>query len=116
MTKRLLGVLAFALAVSAGAAFVLYQLIASKVSAGAPAKSATTKVLVAARNLELGALIQEKDITTQDYLTAPLGALLKKEDIVGRGVTTPVHQDGPFYETSLAPKGAGAGFATTIQQ
>jgi pilus assembly protein CpaB len=115
MKKRLIGVLAFALAVSAGAAFVLYQLIASKMTVGAStSKPATTKVLVAAKDLELGALITERDVITQDYLTVPAGAILKKEDIVGRGVTTPVHQDAPFYENALAPKGAGAGFASTI--
>lgn len=115
MKKRLIGVLAFALAVSAGAAFVLYQLIASKMTVGASTtKQATTKVLVAAKDLELGALITERDIITQDYLTVPAGAILKKEDIVGRGVTTAVHQDAPFYENALAPKGAGAGFAATI--
>jgi len=115
MKKRLIGVLAFALVVSAGAAFVLYQLIASKMTVGAASpKPATTKVLVAARDLELGALILEKDVTTQEYLTPPLGAILKKEDIVSRGVTSPIHQDAPFYEVSLAPKGAGAGFAATI--
>lgn len=116
MKKRLIGVLAFALAVSAGAAFVLYQLIASKITVGAAAKPATTKVLVAARDLELGALIQERDVIPQDYLTVPAGAILKKEDIVGRGVISPVHQDSAFYEASLAPKGAGAGFASTIPQ
>ena len=42
MKKRLIGVLAFALAVSAGAAFVLYQLIASRMTVGASAKPATT--------------------------------------------------------------------------
>jgi pilus assembly protein CpaB len=115
MKKRLIGVLAFALAVSAGAAFVLYQLIASKMTVTATApKPATTKVLVAARDLELGALITDRDVITQDYLSPPAGALLKKEDIVGRGVTTPIHQDAPFYEASLAAKGAGAGFASTI--
>ena len=116
MRKRLIGVLAFALVVSAGAAFVLYQLIASKITVGASTKPATTKVLVAARDLELGALILEKDVIPQDYLTVPAGAILKKEDIVGRGVTTPLHQDSAFYEASLAPKGAGAGFASTIPQ
>jgi pilus assembly protein CpaB len=115
MKKRLIGVLAFALAVSAGAAFVLYQLIASKMTVGASTtKQATTKVFVAAKDLELGALITERDVITQDYLTVPAGAILKKEDIVNRGVTTPVHQDAPFYENALAPKGAGAGFASTI--
>jgi pilus assembly protein CpaB len=115
MKKRLIGVLAFALAVSAGAAFVLYQLIASKMTVGASTvKAPTTKVFVAAKDLELGALITEKDVISQDYLTVPAGAILKKEDIVNRGVITPVHQDAPFYENALAPKGAGAGFASTI--
>ena len=115
MKKRLIGVLAFALAVSAGAAFVLYQLIASKVSVGASApKPTTVKVFVASRDLSLGALIQERDVATQEYLTPPPGALLKKEDIVNRGVTSPIHQAAPFYDVSLAPKGAGGGFASTI--
>lgn len=114
MKKRLLSVLAFALAVSAGAAFVLYQLIASKVKVGASTKPVTVKVYVASHSLELGSLIQEKDITTQEYLSPPSGAIVKKEEILNRGVTTPVHQDAPFYEASLAPMGAGAGFAATI--
>ena len=114
MKKRLLSVLAFALAVSAGAAFVLYQLISSKVQVNTAVKPATIKVFVSAHDLELGALIQEKDIRAMDYLSAPAGAVSKKEDIVGRGVTTPIHQDTPFFEVALAPKGAGAGFASTI--
>jgi pilus assembly protein CpaB len=114
MRKRLIGVLAFALAVSAGAAFVLYQLIASKLTVGASPKPTTIKVFVASRDLSLGALITERDISTQEYLTPPPGALLKKDDILNRGVTSPIHQDAPFYEASLAPKGAGAGFAATI--
>lgn len=114
MRKRLIGVLAFALAVSAGAAFVLYQLISSRMSVGASAKPKTIKVLVASRDLETGALIQDRDLRTQEYLAGPPGAILKKEDILNRGVIAPIHEDSPFYETSLAPKGAGAGFAATI--
>lgn len=117
MKKRLIGVLAFALAVSAGAAFVLYQLIASRMTVGATApKPAVTKVFVASRDLELGALVQEREIRTQDFLTPPPGAILKKEDILNRGVIVPIHGDEPFYEKSLAPKGAGAGFAATIPE
>lgn len=117
MKKRLLSVLAFALAVSAGAAFVLYQLISSRVKAGAPTPPPpTSKVFVAARDLELGALIQEKDVRLQEYLSPPAGSVTKKEDLVGRGVVNPIHEDAPFFEASLAPKGAGAGFASTIPQ
>ena len=114
MRKRLIGVLAFALAVSAGAAFVLYQLIASRMTVGASAKPATNKVWVASRDMEPGALVTERDLRNQDYLSVPPGALTKKEDILSRGVTAPIHEDSPFYDTSLAPKGAGAGFAATI--
>jgi len=114
MKRRLISVLAFALAVSAGAAFVLYQLIASKVNVGATAAQPTTKVFVAARDLELGALITEKEIRVQEYLAPPAGAIMKKEDIINRGVATPIHQDMPFLDSALAPKGAGAGFAATI--
>jgi pilus assembly protein CpaB len=116
MKKRLIGVLAFAVVVSAGAAFVLYQLIASRMTVGASTKPATIKVLVASRDLQPGALVQERDLRTQDYLTPPAGALLKKEDIINRGVSAPIHEDAPFYDNSLAPKGAGAGFAATIPQ
>src|ERR1700719_3958370 len=114
MKKRLLSVFAFALAVSAGAAFVLYQLIASKVKVGASTAPVTTKVLVAAHDLELGALIQDKDVRLQEYLSPPPGTITRKEDIIGRGVANPIHEESPFYEPSLAPKGAGAGFAATI--
>jgi pilus assembly protein CpaB len=114
MKKRLLSVLAFALAVSAGAAFVLYQLIASKVQAGVSSAPATTKILVAARDLEVGALVQDRDLRLQEFLTPPAGAITKKQDLVGRGVINAIHQDTPFFEASLAPVGAGAGFASII--
>jgi len=115
MKNRLLSVLAFALAVSAGAAFVLYQLISSKVKANnVPVAPPTTKVYVASRDLELGALIQDKDLRIREYLSPPVGALTKKDDLVGRGVINPIHEDGAFFDSNLAPKGAGAGFAATI--
>src|ERR1700733_7651749 len=104
MKKRLIAVVAFALAVSAGAAFVLYQLIASRMTVGASTKPATIKVLVSSRDLAPGALIQERDVRIQEYLAAPPGALLKKEDVINRGVTASIHEDEPFYDTSLAAK------------
>lgn len=114
MKKRLISVLVFALAVSAGAAFVLYQMISTRVKAGGTTQPTTIKVYVANRDLELGALVQDKDIKAMEYLSVPSGAIVKKEDIVGRGVSNPIHQDAPFFEPALAPKGGGAGFSATI--
>jgi len=114
MKKRLIGVFMFALVVSAGAAFVLYQLISTKVTAGASTHPVTKTVLVAAHDLQPGALITDRDISTQEVVKIPDGAIIKKEDLLNRGVVSPIHQDTPFFDPLLAKKGEGAGFATII--
>src|ERR1700691_4433139 len=114
MNKRLISVFVFALTVSAGAAFVLYQLISSKVTAGAASHPTTKSVFVASRDLLPGALITDRDITKQDYITRPDGAITKKEDILNRGVIAAIHRDAPFFDGTLAKQGEGAGFATII--
>jgi len=100
--------------VSAGAAFVLYRLISSKVTADAASHPTTFAVFVAAKDLEPGALVTEKDIITAPYVTVPAGAIKKKEDILNRGVIEAIHHDTPFFDGTLAAPGAGAGFANTI--
>ena len=113
MNQRLFSVLIFAFVVSAGASLLLYRLIASRVTANA--KQPTTQVLVAARSMELGTLIRDSDLKMADFAgTLPHGALLHKEDVVGRGVVSAIYQDEPVLESRLATKGAGAGLAATI--
>ncbi len=114
MKKRLISVFAFALAVSAGAAFVLYQLISTRVTAGASAHPVTHTVFVAAHDLDAGSLITDRDITTEEYLSVPAGAVIKKDDLLNRGVINPIHRDTPFFDGALAAPGAGAGFASII--
>lgn len=114
MKKRFISVLVFAMLVSAGAAFVLYRLISSKVTADAASHPTTTAVFVAAKDLEPGALVTEKDVLTQQYVSVPPGVIKKKEDILNRGVVEVIHRDAPFFEGTLAAPGAGAGFANTI--
>jgi pilus assembly protein CpaB len=114
MNKRFISVLAFAFAVAAIATALFYRLIAGKLTSG-PKPVATTKVLVAARNLAVGALIREVDLKEQEWPgTVPQNAVLKKEDIVGRGVIAPVFENEPLVENRLAAKGAGAGMAAMI--
>ncbi|HVW11483.1 MAG TPA: Flp pilus assembly protein CpaB [Bryobacteraceae bacterium] len=114
MKKRLIGVFLFALVVSAGAAFVLYQLISTKVTAGASTHPVTKTVFVAAHDLQPGALITDRDISTMEVVKIPDGAIVKKEDLLNRGVVSPIHQDTAFFDAMLAKKGEGAGFATII--
>jgi len=113
MNKRLLSVLAFALAVSLGASVLIYRLISSQMRT--TAKPNTTQVLVAARNLPVGTLIAEADLKTSDWTGAlPGNAVLKKEDAIGRGVVASIYEGEPVLESRLAAKGAGAGLSATI--
>jgi pilus assembly protein CpaB len=117
MNKRLLSVLIFAFLVSAGASVALYQLIASRVTVNANAtKPPAAQVLVAARNLEIGSLIKDTDFKMTEWPGAlPTGAIVKKEDALGRGVIIAIFDGEPIMESRLAPRGAGAGLAASIK-
>jgi len=113
MNQRLISVLAFAFIVSAGASLLLYRLLSNR---GAPSPAPKSiKLILAARDLEPGTLVRETDIRFGDWTDAvPEGALQKKEDIVGRGVISPILNAEPMMESRLAPKGGGAGLAALI--
>lgn len=115
MKRRLLGVFVFALLVAGGTSFLVYRLLLAHVSAPVVHAPAPNKLLVAAHDLEVGALIQDGDVHEIDWPgPVPGDAITKRQDVVGRGVVEPVYQDEPFFAGSLAPKGAGAGLASTI--
>jgi pilus assembly protein CpaB len=113
MNQRFISVLVFAFVVAAGASLLLYRLMAARV----PAKASvpTAKVIVAAHNLDLGAIIKDTDLRVGDWSgTVPPSALLKKEDAVGRGVVSAIYEGEPILESRLAPKGAGGGLPSMI--
>jgi pilus assembly protein CpaB len=114
MNKRFLSVLAFALLVSAVASVVVYRLIASRLVASA--KPADTQIIAASRDLPMGTLIRDLDVSLVGWTgTAPKGAFTKREEIVGRGVLSPIYAGEPVLENRLAAKGAGAGLAANIR-
>ncbi len=113
MNQRFISVLVFAFIVAAGASLLLYRLMAARV----PAKASvpTAKVIVASHNLDLGRMITDTDLKQADWGgTIPPGAMLKKEDAVGRGVISAMYEGEPVLESRLAPKGAGAGLPSMI--
>src|SRR4051812_22630327 len=115
MNKRLLSVVAFGLAVAGVASFILYQLITSRMTATAAV--ATTPVVVAARDMQIGTLIKESDLKLAAWPgTPPQGAAGKVQDVAGRGVTALIVDGEPVLTSRLAPRGAGAGLAATIPQ
>jgi len=113
MNQRFISVLVFAFVVAAGASLLLYRLMAARV----PPKQTivTQKVIVAAHNMEVGAMIKDSDLKLGDW-TGPLpqNAMTKKEDVVGRGVVSTIYDGEPILENRLAPKGAGAGLPSMI--
>src|SRR5438093_2999717 len=113
MNQRFISVLVFAFIVAAGASLLLYRLMAARV----PPKGAapTTKVILAARKLELGTLTTDPDGKVGDWSgNPPAGSVLKKEDVVGRGIIAATYEGEPLLESRLAPKGAGGGLAAMI--
>jgi pilus assembly protein CpaB len=113
MNKRFVSVLIFALVVSAAASLILYRMISAQLAANAT--QAANRVLVAARPLEIGALIKETDVRVADWGgPVPAGSMLTPEDAVGRGVIQQIYEGEPILETRVAPRGAGAGLAATI--
>jgi len=113
MNKRILSVLAFAVAVSAIATFALYRLISATLVASA--KPTTVTMTVAARNLDVGVLIRDVDLRTVETASqAPAGSIQDASRAVGRGVVATIYEGEPILEARLAPVGAGAGLAATI--
>ena len=94
---------------------VLYRLVIGRVNTNAPA--ATSSILVAVKNLDLGAVITDADVRVAAWHGAPpLGAIVKVTDAVGRGVTAPIYASEPLIDSRLGARGAGGGLAATIPQ
>jgi pilus assembly protein CpaB len=113
MSQRVLTILLVAFTLSVGASYLVFRLVRSRLSASAG--PATSSTVVAARNLEIGTLVKDVDLRSGEWVGAlPKGAVLKKEEVIGRGVVSPMYEGEPILDSRLAPVGAGAGLAATI--
>jgi pilus assembly protein CpaB len=116
MNKRFVGVLLFAFVVALGFSTVFYKLLVRQ-SQTATAARTTVRIALATRDLEVGALLKDQDVKIEDWPGAvPAGATARAQDVVGRGVTTPIYAREPVIESRLAPRGAGGGLASMIPQ
>lgn len=113
MSQRVFTILLIALVISAGASYAVYRLVRTKISAASGPPAA--EILVATRGLEIGTLIKDTDVKAGQWVgPLPTGAILKKEDAVGRGVVAAIYEGEPLLDNRLAAVGAGAGLAATI--
>ena len=112
MQRRLITVLIFALTGALAASTLVYRVIAAR---PASTRAAGPVVVVASRDLAVGALVQDSDVTAAEWNGAvDPHWIVRREDVVGRGLTANVNRGEPFPENRVAPRGAGAGLAAII--
>jgi len=72
-------------------------------------------LVVAARDLAVGTLIQDADLKLATWFgSPPTGAILKRDELRNRGVVSSIYEGELVTESRLAPKGSGGGLAATI--
>jgi len=113
MYRRLIFVLIFAVIVAGLSSILLYKVVIASVQ-NQP-KTQGHKLLVAARDLGVGELIRDADVREIDWSgEAPATAIVKLDQVAGRGALALIYAGEPILEGRVAPKGAGAGLASTI--
>ncbi|MCU1248000.1 MAG: Flp pilus assembly protein CpaB [Edaphobacter sp.] len=114
MNRRLLNILLIAFAIAAGCSYIVFRLVGSRLSG---TRQTSTHVVAAATDLKLGTVLRDADLTTIEITgTLPKGAILKKENAIGRGVISNLYLGEPVLENRLAAPGSGGGLAATIPQ
>jgi len=115
MNRRLLTILLCALVVSAAASYLVYRIVGRQVAARNNSQAQLSRIVVAARNLDLGVVLTANDLKMADWAGAPpVGVAVKPESLVGRGVISAVYEGEPIMENRLAAPGSGGGLAATI--
>src|SRR3977135_4356328 len=114
MNKRFVGVLLFATIVATVASLLLYRLLINRPQ---PAKAAmaTTQIVLASRDIDVGTVLKEEDVKLADSPgSVPVGDTMKTPDVVGRGTSVAIYANEPVVASPLAAWGAGGGLATML--
>lgn len=108
--------LVLALGFGTAAAYLALNYIRNQTTPLLSAEAPKGQVILAMKDLPIGAIVGEQDVRTVDWPgdAIPPGFLSVPEEVVGRGVITPVKLNEPLLEGKLAPRGAGGGITTII--
>jgi pilus assembly protein CpaB len=76
------------------------------------------QVVVAARDLEVGALLGEEDVRTVEWPgnAVPTGFATSVPDVVGRGLITPVKMNEPLLEGKMSDRNGQGGLPIVIPE
>jgi pilus assembly protein CpaB len=112
MNKRVFVILLSAFVVAAACSYLVYRMVGNRMMA---VKHSTTRVIVAAKDIKLGTVLQETDLGTSEMLgVVPKGVILDSKNAVGRGVVSNLYEGEPVMDSRLAAVGSGGGLAATI--
>ena len=111
--RRLLVIGFVAIVLAAGMTFAAYRTLVGKVSG---MRQPSRGVLVATKDLGVGTMIAEGDVTKMDVPIAaiPIGALSDAAKVVGRGVVVAMSRNELLQDSKLAEERAGAGLPAMI--
>jgi pilus assembly protein CpaB len=103
-----------ALILSGGVTYLAYRVLQSRVQP----LEVTTKIVVAAKKLDMGYLLTKDDVQLVEWpKSTPLqGSFSDPSQVVDRAVVVPVQINEPIMESKLAPKEAGAGLTAILPQ
>jgi pilus assembly protein CpaB len=114
MNRRLSTILLLAFVVAAISSYLVYRVAGKQVHH--TAQPATTRIVVPARDLQIGTIIRDADLTTGQWVgPLPKGLAVSKEAVTGRGVVSQLYQGEPILDSRLAAAGSGGGLAATIK-
>jgi pilus assembly protein CpaB len=112
MNKRVQLILLSAFAIAALCSYVVYRVVGTRFAAN---HTTTTRVVVAAKDVKLGTVLQDIDLGTVEMAgSPPKGTILNRQDAIGRGVISDIYEGEPILQNRLAAVGAGGGLAATI--
>ena len=110
--------LVLALASGGAAGYLALNNLQQPLSARPAATSPTMRVVVAARDLPVGAVLGPADVKAVDWPASalPPGYARDPQAVVGRGLITAVSANEPLLAAKLASKEAGGGLPITIPE
>ena len=112
MNRRLLNILLIAFVIAAGCSYIVFRLVGNRLSG---TRQTSAHVVAAATDIKLGTVLRDADLTTIEITgTLPKGAILKKENAIGRGVISNLYLGEPVLENRLAAPGSGGGLAAAL--
>jgi pilus assembly protein CpaB len=107
-----------AVALASGGLAALLALRYLRQQAQPLAQPVRSRMVVAARPLPVGTIVQEQHVKTIEWSggALPLGYMGNPQEVVGRGLVAPLQENEPILESKLAAKGAGGGLPVIINE